>query len=77
MSSKSKRRQPQITMRMATRGALTMFLWAYCQVHDPDTEQMEAMSREIQSVQDGLETGRLRLRDIEQALEDERGWRIL
>ena len=44
MSSKSKRRQPQVTMRMATRGALTMFLWAYCQVHDPDTEQMEAMS---------------------------------
>lgn len=77
MSSKSKRRSPQISYNRAVKAALTMFLWAYCSIYDPDTADMKNMSREIQSVQEGLASGRLRLRDIQQALKEERGWTIL
>lgn len=77
MSSRSKRRAPQVSFNKAVKAALTMFLWAYCSIYDPDSADMENMSREIQSVQEGLASGRLRLKDLEQALKDERGWEIL
>ena len=77
MSSKSKKRPPSVTINKAIRAALTMFLWAYCEIHDPDTDTMERMSREIQNVQESVATGRLSIRDIEEALYDERGWKIL
>lgn len=77
MSSKSKKRSPQASLNKAVKMAMTMFLWAYCCVYDPDTADMENMSREIQSVQEGLATGRLRLKDIESALYEERGWKIV
>ena len=77
MSSRSKRRAPQVSFNKAVKAALTMFLWAYCSIYDPDSADMENMSREIQSVQEGLSSGRLRLKDLEQALKDERGWEIL
>ena len=77
MSSKSKKRSPQMSLNKAIRSALTMFLWAYCNVHDPDTEDMEYMSLEIQSVVEGVRSGRLKLWEIEEALAEERGWKIL
>lgn len=77
MSSKSKKRSPQVSLNKAIRSALTMFLWAYCNVHDPDTADMENMSHEIQSVVEGVRTGRLKLWEIEEALAEERGWKIL
>ena len=77
MSSKSKKRSPQVSLNKAIRSALTMFLWAYCSIYDPDTEDMENMSREIQLVQESVMTGRLKLSDIEAALKEERGWQIL
>ena len=77
MSSKSKqtKRGPNVSQNI--EAALTMFLWAYCEVHDPDVADMENMSREIQKVQEGVMTGRLKLRDIRQALEDEHGWKVI
>lgn len=77
MSSKSKKRSPQVSLNKAIRSALTMFLWAFCSIYDPDTEDMENMSREIQLVQESVMTGRLKLSDIEAALKEERGWQIL
>ena len=77
MSSKSKRKRQQVNMTQAIKGALTMFLWAYCSIYDPDQADMENMSREIQSVQNGVMTGRIKLSDIRQALKEERGWEIL
>ena len=76
MSSKSKKRNPQVSMNKALRSALTMFLWAYCNVHDPDFADMENMSKEISSVMDGVRSGRLKVSEIEDALAEERGWRI-
>ena len=76
MSSKSKKRNPQVSMNKAIRAALTMFLWAYCNVHDPDYADMENMSKEISSVMDGVRSGRLKVPEIEDALAEERGWRI-
>ena len=77
MSSKSKKRSPQVSMNKAIRSALTMFLWAYCNVHDPDTADMENMSHEISSVMDGVRAGRVKLWEIEEALKEERGWQII
>ena len=77
MSSKSKKRNPQVSMNKAIRSALTMFLWAYCNVHDPDYADMENMSREISSVMDGVRSGRLKVSEIEEAMKEERGWQII
>lgn len=77
MSSKSKHRRRLANVTETIRAALTMFLWAYCSVHDPDTADMENMSKEIQSVQEGVMTGRLKLSEIEQALSDEYGWKVI
>ena len=76
MSSKSKRKRRPVSFTDATRGALTCFLWAYCNVHDPDIADMENMSHEIQVVTDSVRAGRLKLSEIQQALKDERGWEI-
>ena len=77
MSTKSKKKQRPVSFNRAVRAALTMFLWAYCEIYDPDVADMENMSKEIQKVQEGVMTGRLRLSDIAQALKEERGWEIL
>ena len=69
MSSKSKGRRPQANMTKAVEAALTMFLWAYCEVYDPDQADMENISQEIQKVQEGVNSGRLRIKDIKQALD--------
>jgi hypothetical protein len=78
MSSKSKtpKKRPVSYTRLAKR-TLSMFLWAYCEVHDPTPEQMEAMSRAISSVQEGVASGRLRVADIESALWEEHGWKVV
>lgn len=77
MSSKSRGKRRPLNTTEVLRSALTMYLWAYCQVHDPSVEEMERMSREIQSVQSGILEGRLRIKDIKEALEEERGWTII
>lgn len=77
MSSKSKNHRRPMSQTKIIANALTMFLWAYCEVHDPDVADMENMSREIQKVQEGVATGRLRLSDLRQALEDEHGWKVI
>jgi hypothetical protein len=77
MSSKSKHRRRGPNVLQVTDAALTMFLWAYCNVHDPDTDDMENMSREIQKVQEGVSTGRLRIPEIKEALKDEYGWEVI
>lgn len=77
MSSKSKQRRRPLNTTEVMRSALTMYLWAYCQVHDPSVEEMERMSREIQSVQAGVLEGRLKLSEIRQALEEEHGWKVI
>lgn len=77
MSAKSKRKHRPVSFNKAVKAALTMFIWAYCNVHDPDLADMENLSREIQLVQEGILSGRLKLSEIAQALKEERGWEIL
>lgn len=77
MSSKSRYKKRTVNMTQSIRAALDMFLWAYCSVYDPDTADMAALSKEIQNVQESVMTGRLKLADIEQALEDEYGWKVV
>ena len=78
MSSKSKtRRKTPVSFTKAVKAALSMFLWAYCEVHNPSTDEMESMSRAINSVQEGVATGRLNLGDIESALWEEHGWKVV
>jgi len=77
MSGKSRYKKRTVSVTEAVRTALSMFLWAYCNVYDPDEADMENMSKEIQNVQESVTTGRLKIREIEQALEDEYGWKVI
>ena len=77
MSNKSKKKHRPANVSEVSKAALTMFLWAYCDVYDPSVEDMRKMSEAIQSVQESLYAGRLRMSDIRDALWDEYGWKVV
>lgn len=77
MSNKSKKKHRPVNMSEVSRVALTMFLWAYCDLYNPSVDEMQKMSESIQSVQEGLYSGRLRMSDIRDALWDEYGWKVV
>jgi hypothetical protein len=77
VSSKSKKKHRPANVSEVSRSVLTMFLWAYCDVYDPSVEDMQKMSEAIQSVQDSLLTGRLKMSEIREALWDEYGWKVV
>lgn len=71
MSSKSKRRAPDVSVNKAIDAALTIFLWAFCTGFSPDIDDIEKVGREIRSVRDSINKGALTIPQLRKALEDE------
>ena len=71
MSSKSKRRAPDVSVNKAIDAALTIFLWAFCTGFSPDFNAIEKVGREIRSVRDSVNKGALTIPQIRKALKDE------
>lgn len=71
MSSKSKRRSPDMSINKAIDAALCIFLWAFCTGFSPDFDAIEKVGREIRSVLDSVNKGALTIPQIRKALKDE------
>lgn len=76
MSSKSKRRSPDMSVSKAIDAALTIFLWAFCTGFSPEFDAIEKVGREIRSVRDSVNSGALTIPQIKKALEDEYDLRL-
>lgn len=76
MSSKSKRRSPDMSVNKAIDAALTIFLWAFCTGFSPEFDAIEKVGREIRSVRDSVNSGALTIPQIKKALEDEYNLRL-
>ena len=76
MSSKSKRRPPDMSINKAIDAALTIFLWAFCTGFSPEFDAIERVGREIRSVRDSVNSGALTIPQIKKALEDEYNLRL-
>lgn len=76
MSSKSKRRSPDMSVNKAIDAALTIFLWAFCTGFSPEFDAIEKVGREIRSVRDSVNSGALTIPQIKKALEDEYDLRL-
>lgn len=76
MSSKSKRRSPDMSVNKAIDAALTIFLWAFCTGFSPEFDDIEKVGREIRSVRDSVNSGALTIPQIKKALEDEYDLRL-
>lgn len=71
MSSKSKRRSPDLSVNKAIDSALTIFLWAFCTGFSPEFDAIEKVGHEIRSVRDSVNKGSLTIPQIRKALKDE------
>lgn len=76
MSSKSKRRSPDMSVNKAIDAALFIFLWAFCTGFSPEFDAIEKVGREIRSVRDSVNKGALTIPQIKKALEDEYNLRL-
>ena len=73
MSSKSKKRKPQISLTKSVTIAECIFLWAWATVYRPTQEDCDRMEAELRNVRESVATHRLNVWDIKQALKDEYG----
>lgn len=73
MSSKSKRRSPDMSVNRAIDAALCIFLWAFCTGFSPEFDAIEKVGREIRSVRDSVNKGALTIPQIRKALKDDYG----
>lgn len=73
MSSKSKRRSPDMSVNRAIDAALCIFLWAFCTGFSPDFDAIEKVGSEIRSVRDSINKGALTIPQLRKALKDDYG----
>lgn len=76
MSSKSKKKQPQMSFTKAVDNALTIFVWAWVSIFSPTQEDADKMHREISNIRESIAKGNLRLNEVREQIYDEYGWEI-
>ena len=76
MSSNSKRRHPQPSMRMCVTIALVIFIWSWVSVFQPKQDDVDKLKAEIDKIRDSVAAHRLNVWDLRQALKDEFDWEV-
>lgn len=71
MSSKSKRRKPEMSLSKAVTMAMVIFVWAWVSCFHPSKEDVRKLTDEIANIRDSVRTQRLNIWEIKQALKDE------
>ena len=77
MSSKSKKRPRKASLSKAVTLAMVIFLWACVSVFNPTEEDIKKLEAEVRNVRDSINSQRLRILDIVQALQDEYGLEVV
>ena len=55
---------------------MTLFLWAWCADFGASDDDLQRMGERIKFYSEEIVAGRLRLKDIQEAMLDEHGWNI-
>ena len=76
MSSKSQKRNPDMSLHKAVDNALIIFLWSWCTLTEPTEDELTALKHEIYSVRDSINCGALTLPQLRKALKDEYGFEV-
>ena len=71
MSSKSKKRKPEMSLSKAVTMAMVIFCWAWVSCFNPTKEDVQKLTEEVANVRDSVRTQRLNIWEIKQALKDE------
>ena len=71
MSSRSKKRNPTMSLHKAVDNAMVIFLWSWCTLTEPTEDELHALKHEIYSVRDSINAGALTLPQLRKALKDE------
>ena len=71
MSSKSKKKSPDLSLKKAISAAIVIFLWAFCTEFSPDFDTIQRLWNEINSVRDSINAGSLTIQQLRKALKDE------
>ena len=77
MSSKSKKRPREATLSKAVTLSMVIFLWAWVSVFSPSEEDVKKLEAEVKNVRDSINSQRLKLLDLVQALQDEYGFEVV
>ena len=76
MSSKSKKRTPDMSLQKAVSAAIVIFIWAFCTTFSPEFEVLERLWKEVQSVRDSVNAGALTIPQLRKAIHDEYGLEV-
>lgn len=76
MSSKSKKRSPDVSVQKAVSNAIVIFLWAFCTAFSTDFDDLEKLWNEIKSVRDSINCGALTIPQLRKAIHDEYGLEV-
>lgn len=76
MSSKSKKRKPEVSMTKAVTIALVIFIWSWVSVFQPEQDDVDKLKAEIDKIRDSVAAHRLNVWDLRQALKDEYDWDV-
>lgn len=71
MSSKSKRRKPEMSLSKAVTMAMVIFVWAWVSTFNPSKEDVRRLSDEVANIRDSVRTQRLNIWEVKQALKEE------
>lgn len=71
MSSKSKKRKPEMSLSKAVTMAMVIFVWAWVNCFHPSQEDMRKLTDEVANIRDSVRTQRLNIWEVKQALKDE------
>jgi len=73
MSSKSKRRSPDMSVQKAISSALVIFMWAFLTEFSTDFDTIERLGKEIRSVRESINSGALTIPQLRKAIHDDYG----
>ena len=77
MSSKSKRKKPEMSLSKAVTMAMVIFCWAWVSCFNPTPEDVRKLTDEVANIRDSVRTQRLNIWEIKQALKDEYGCEVV
>lgn len=77
MSSKSKKRKPEMSLSKAVTMAMVIFCWAWVSCFNPAPEDVRKLTDEVANIRDSVRTQRLNIWEIKQALKDEYGVEVV
>lgn len=73
MSSKSKKRSPDMSVQKAISSALVIFMWAFLTEFSTDFDMIERLGKEIRNVRESINSGALTIPQLRKAISDDYG----